>query len=609
MAYKLAQLFPPQFEDANGNPLVLGTIEFYIYNLTTPTPFYTDSTGTSGGTSCSLNSLGQPVSGGGTNLQIFLDTSIVYKVIRKDATGTQIQPTLGPYSVTPVSSDLMDAYSFSGAQALSQHVINSRQIWIDGFTGFDPTGAAVSDAAFVAAINALSSLGGGELMIPQASYIKLSTALVAHYPILLKSGVRGDISSNTNGGGAASSRPYIQWTGAANTYMFTLSPSATGDVIWGGGSEGIEWDCNALAYTAVHLDNTKFAKFDGKVRSPTYAGVVVDSASGTVGNFSQQNIIDLEFIWGVAVACQNADGLRLGGNGSTVPSTQQQLGVISGLVYNGDLIRIAETDNCYAKFVTCAVQAPGTGGALRQVNAGAQPANHNYFGHLVGPVKNDNGIIGPFVNHYNSEGGGFSQLTGSSDYAGDLIDYVTGRVYQSHKFDLRQKISIPPAAFVGDGASGLNKLASQWETLTWPETGGDVDISAIIPDWYSLDAGTISGIEVLFAPVGTSAGNLRFTASLSTVGDNTSGSIVTPDGTVTQTVAAGTQYLMTRSTFTFGAPIAFAKGNTIFINLKRLTADAADTHTGDVAFLGARILYASTGPNSAGSGTYYIPSW
>lgn len=97
MAYVLASLFPPGFEDANGNPLVLGTIEFYIWNTSTPTSFYVDQNGTSGGTSCALGLIGQPINGGGTSIQIFLDDAVVYKVIRKDAAGTEIAPTIGPF--------------------------------------------------------------------------------------------------------------------------------------------------------------------------------------------------------------------------------------------------------------------------------------------------------------------------------------------------------------------------------------------------------------------------------------------------------------------------------------------------------------------------------
>ena len=64
MAYVKGQPFKPQFIDPNtGLMLSAGTIEFYVGDTTTPTPYYTDSTGTVGGTSLELDA-------GGNLLQI-----------------------------------------------------------------------------------------------------------------------------------------------------------------------------------------------------------------------------------------------------------------------------------------------------------------------------------------------------------------------------------------------------------------------------------------------------------------------------------------------------------------------------------------------------------
>jgi hypothetical protein len=153
MAYALCDLFPPQFEDANGNPLVLGTVEFYIWNTTTPTPFYTDSIGTSGGTSCALGLIGQPINGGGASIQIFLDTSIVYKVVRKDATGVAIAPTIGPFypgaGLGSGDAALGDALmvvhrTFAGAVATTQHAMNEA-LDIDPVADIGAAGDGVTD--------------------------------------------------------------------------------------------------------------------------------------------------------------------------------------------------------------------------------------------------------------------------------------------------------------------------------------------------------------------------------------------------------------------------------------------------------------------------------
>lgn len=96
MSYTKAQLTVPQREDANGNPASGYTISSYIWDTSTPTPMYTSSAGAGSATSFTLNSLGEPQTAGGTACDIFLDTSVTYKIIIRDAGGVQVGPTVGP---------------------------------------------------------------------------------------------------------------------------------------------------------------------------------------------------------------------------------------------------------------------------------------------------------------------------------------------------------------------------------------------------------------------------------------------------------------------------------------------------------------------------------
>ena len=106
MAYVKGQPFKPQFIDPNtGLMLSAGTIEFYVGDTTTPTPYYTDSTGTVGGTSLELDAGGKPPT------DIFFDTDIIYKLIVKNGAGTPIE-TLYPYSV---NFDIATIGSFGAA--------------------------------------------------------------------------------------------------------------------------------------------------------------------------------------------------------------------------------------------------------------------------------------------------------------------------------------------------------------------------------------------------------------------------------------------------------------------------------------------------------------
>lgn len=100
-----------QFEDANGNPAVGHTLEFYIYNTSTPIALYTNVGGTSIGTSCTLNSQGFPQTSGGTEVPTLFgdDTqSAGYKIIQKDSGGATVRTFTGPI-FTKVSQATLDA--------------------------------------------------------------------------------------------------------------------------------------------------------------------------------------------------------------------------------------------------------------------------------------------------------------------------------------------------------------------------------------------------------------------------------------------------------------------------------------------------------------------
>lgn len=77
-----------------------------------------------------------------------------------------------------------------------------------------------------------------------------------------------------------------------------------------------------------------------------------------------------------------------------------------------------------------------------------------------------------------------------------------------------------------------------------------------------------------------------------------------------QILPAGAQYTPTTYTFDFlGSPLSFTKNDHIFLKIRRDGLSGSDTNTDAMMILGARILYKGTGPNSPGSGTYYIPNW
>ena len=120
MAYVKGQPFKPQFIDPNtGLMLSAGTIEFYVGDTTTPTPYYTDSTGTVGGTSLELDAGGKPPT------DIFFDTAITYKLVLKNGAGTPIE-TLYPFQVSNTShvrhTDNTTTYSLD-------EYLQNRHVW------------------------------------------------------------------------------------------------------------------------------------------------------------------------------------------------------------------------------------------------------------------------------------------------------------------------------------------------------------------------------------------------------------------------------------------------------------------------------------------------
>ena len=82
-----------QFFDSAGDPLVGGSLEFYLAGTSTATNLFSDDSGTSIGSSITLNSNGYPEAGGNA-IHLFRDQSKALKVVLKDADGATMGPTM-----------------------------------------------------------------------------------------------------------------------------------------------------------------------------------------------------------------------------------------------------------------------------------------------------------------------------------------------------------------------------------------------------------------------------------------------------------------------------------------------------------------------------------
>ena len=94
-----------------------GTIEFYLSGTSTPTPYYTDSTGTLGGTSLTLDVGGKPPT------DIYYDDGITYKIITKDSAGTTLR-TVDPYNVIAAGTGTINRQYISDLLAESATIGN-----------------------------------------------------------------------------------------------------------------------------------------------------------------------------------------------------------------------------------------------------------------------------------------------------------------------------------------------------------------------------------------------------------------------------------------------------------------------------------------------------
>lgn len=171
MSYVKAQLSVPQLEDANGNPASGYTISSYIWDTSTPTPMYTSSAGAGSATSFTLNSLGQPQTGGGTAVDIFLDSAITYKFIILDAGGAQVGPTIGPVKA-------WGGFLQSGTGATEREANAKMSEWLS-VKDFGATGDGVTnDTAEIMLAVAVAVILGRKLFFPAGTYIINDTVVI-----------------------------------------------------------------------------------------------------------------------------------------------------------------------------------------------------------------------------------------------------------------------------------------------------------------------------------------------------------------------------------------------------------------------------------------------
>lgn len=500
---------------------------------------------------------------------------------------------------------------------------------------FGAVGDGVTDdfAAIQAAINDVSHKGGGAVIFPTSGRYLITQTLRSQAPVLLKAEVRGDISHISDGD--VTSRPTIIWGGPVDpsgmgigAYMFEQSPPTSGQAIWGGGSEGLEWHGNEIAAVAVHLDNSKYAVFDGKIRSVRFAGLIVNSRSGTTEAFSaKNNIRRLEFVYGTTPVCQNSIGVLIEGNGNigmtAVPSTQQYIGDLSGLIYSGTLLQITDSDNCHISSVHAAVPLEATGYAVKLLNPGHADDHHlyhsdsNLFLYVDGRIHIDQGLVANTFLHITAERSTIS-LVNDALWHGEIIDYAApGHAYQSHKYQLRKKVEIPSGSLVLSNFATTTELSYLWACSVLPKSVPGTNTpraTVMLPPQYDLHDGVLEGIEIYYSSNTDDTGKayrieIIATSIVPGVTFGMEGPVETPSfNSGWLSVAGAAAHRPAKLIFTFSTPVTHAGGSLIGVALRRDSPNTVSDTGGDFFILGLRILYKGNGP-STGVGNVAVPEW
>lgn len=172
MATGLAAPTPQQFFLDSGSVNAGGSVETYLVGTSTPVATYTDyDLATPNSTTVALNSAGRPTSGG-----IFLDSTIAYKFIEKDAAGATVKTYNiaalfnGPYTIAG-NATISGTLAVTGATTLSSTLAcglitasknqNATSTWTFQNTDATNSSSRASISVISATVNAsLTSIAG-----------------------------------------------------------------------------------------------------------------------------------------------------------------------------------------------------------------------------------------------------------------------------------------------------------------------------------------------------------------------------------------------------------------------------------------------------------------
>jgi len=389
--------------------------------------------------------------------------------------------------------------------------------------------------------------------------------------------------------------------------MITVKSATASNYLWGGELSGLKLIGNSLATYGVQASSVSRWRFDLAVQTVTTSGLLIDDGNGVLSQFN--DIPHFRFVYGSAVAVQGANGIQLDGTGG-VGVTQNVIGHVSGLVYNGAMVKIGDADNNHIEHLHASIQSGGTGNSLSLGNGSAHAARNNIFQYVTGPVFADSATYGNRILHYNAEAGKIVITSGGQLYY-QAVDNVAGLtagtgVYITPPYYMCDEKWIPASALQPTTSGGATRadVVSLWPGALAFAQGVVNSAGIIIPPPLIWNAGTMTGLRLYFTmDTANTSANVRLRIRMKHAAPTADFQTTTADDTDTIAVA-NAAYAYNLKTQALSSGYGFSLQDLETLRIDRVGTDGLDTASGNFLLLGVGVRMQSSGPTAGNTGSY-----
>ena len=479
--------------------------------------------------------------------------------------------------------------------------------------GADPTGVLESGPKFIKAMAHAESRGNGAEVFATGLRYKISVVLRANKGIYLRGGGYGDVTtSSSNIMSTSLSGTTLSWAGGSSSVVYFMSDAAD-ETLHGGGITGFLIDGNGVADRCIRVSSCRETIIDVATYRPVVTAIKLDDANGRLCD--SVHIPRLVARIGSGVASAGADGIQIIGDIATTGfgCTNHYMGDIDIEHDTGHGIIFEDCDSCYVAKFKGALRGAATGYGLYFKNGGSGfPAQKNVIAHVArgGRIVAESATIANRLLYVNSEGTSIDHGGFLGALAYDVADRTHGDIFEGQtRYPMYEEIELS-ASELRAGTNATEVLTSLgFPVINLPNASTSF-LSFNVFDRLKWNNGTITGVELIMTPsVGAGASNMRYTLDMTAVALDVAGGIGAVEKTASVTVASPTG-INTATLIDIplggGNNIDFNRGESLFVKVSRIGADALDTSNQDCWVLGMKILYNCDGPDSQAA-TWEIP--